>query len=198
MAQVAVGKGVRCRLEPHDDGVHLGQCANQRVVDVVVDDKGRGDEGEGDVEGVNPGDDDPGGVELLAILRRRACGTVLDALPRPEGLSCGGEFNEVGSEEMARNQEVEEAAEEDVLSAVCVAPYAYQDAILRTVSDLHMPSQYVVDSSLTFCMFSIMSLRLPTTVGPSVSVGASRWWARDLTQDNDHEVPEPDKAGRRI
>lgn len=59
MSQVAVGVGVGGRLEPNDDGVELGQGADERVVDVEVDNDSGDGEREGDVDGVGPADEKP-------------------------------------------------------------------------------------------------------------------------------------------
>ena len=60
VAEVAVREGVRSGLEPDDDGVQLGEGADERVVDVVVDDVGGEGEGCGDIDGVGDPDELPG------------------------------------------------------------------------------------------------------------------------------------------
>lgn len=106
MAEVAVGKGVRGRLEPDDEGVGLAKGADERVVDVKVDDDGGDGEGEGDVEHVRPCDNDPGGVKLFAVFLRGTSGAILDALARAAGLLGGGELDEVCGQEVAGDNEV--------------------------------------------------------------------------------------------
>lgn len=130
MAQVAVGKGIRRRLEPDDEGVRLGHGADEGVVDPKVDDKGGEDEGERDVDHVRPGDDDPDVVKLAAVALRRPGRAVDHALARPDGLSRGGQLDEVGDEEVAGDEAEEAESQEDVMAAKVVAFEADEDAVL--------------------------------------------------------------------
>ena len=130
MPQVPIREGIRRSLEPDNNSMQLSEGANERVVDVKVDDEGGDGECEGDVHGVSPGDEDPGGVELVALLFGRPRGAILDLLARAAGLLGGGELDEVGGDEMAGDEEVEDEAEEDVLAAVVMAADADEDAVL--------------------------------------------------------------------
>lgn len=130
VAQVAVGKGVRGGLEPDDEGVGLGHGANERVVNVKVDDDGGDDEGEGDVEHVRPGDDDPDVVKLAPILVRGADGALVHSLAGADGLGGGGELNEIGGKEVAGDEAKEAESEQDVVASKVVTFEADENAIL--------------------------------------------------------------------
>ena len=44
---------------------------------------------------------------------------------------CGGKLDDVGDEEMARDEQVEDKAEKDVLSAIVVTADTYKNSILQ-------------------------------------------------------------------
>ena len=50
---------------------------------------------------------------------------------------CGGKFDDVGDEEMAWDEQVEDKTEEHVLTAVIVAPYTNEDSVLEILSGPH-------------------------------------------------------------
>lgn len=125
MAQVAVGEGVGGGLEPDDDGVDFGEGADEGVVDVVVYDDGGDEEAEGRVEPVQPGDQLPGRVELLAL-----CFGGSGCLGAGAGVACcelafgvfgRDELDNVGREEVAGDYEEEGGADEDVVAFVVMA-----------------------------------------------------------------------------
>lgn len=124
MAEVAVGEGVRGGLEPDDDGVKLGQGADEGVVDVEVDDQGGDSQSEGNVESVKPGDDLPRGVEEFTLVLCRAGGAILASVPRTTGLLGGTKLDEIGSEKVAGDEKIEAQPEQDVFLAKVVASNA--------------------------------------------------------------------------
>ena len=65
MSQVAVGEGVGRALEEDDDSVHLAECADTRVVDVVIDILGSKAEIRDGVDTVDEGNGTPGRIEAL-------------------------------------------------------------------------------------------------------------------------------------
>lgn len=50
---------------------------------------------------------------------------------------CGSKFDDVGDEEMAWDEQVEDKTEEHVLTAVIVAPYTNEDSVLEILSGPH-------------------------------------------------------------
>lgn len=52
---------------------------------------------------------------------------------------CGSKFDDVGDEEMAWDEQVEDKTEEHVLTAVIVAPYTNEDSVLGILSEPHQP-----------------------------------------------------------
>ena len=60
-----------------------------------------------------------------------------DLLAGADGLLGGGEFDEVGENEMAWNKEVEDKARKDVLARVVVAADADENAILGECEPVH-------------------------------------------------------------
>lgn len=62
---------------------------------------------------------------------------------------------------MARDEEVEDGAVDDVLAAIVVASYAYQDSVLLcNISE----SFWILHIHLTFLKFTIINRRLETTI----------------------------------
>lgn len=159
VAEVAVREGVRVRLEEHDDDVQLGYGADERVVDVVVDDIGRVDERGDDVESVQPGDGDPGAAELGSLLGGGPVGAAAALAAEAGGLRGGDGLDDVGEEEVARDEEVEGEPEEDVLLAEVVAADADEDAVLGKSAGCGQGEA----GAQTFSMFSIMRRMLPAT-----------------------------------
>src|SRR5687768_2109303 len=104
------------------------------MVNVEVNHDSSDGECKGNVDAVSPGDENPGRRELGALLGRRPGGARGDLLPRASGLLSGGELDEVGGNEMAGDEKVEEDAEEDVLTAVVMAADTDEDAVLMSVS----------------------------------------------------------------
>ena len=141
MAQIAVGEGVRGTLEEDNDGMEFAEGADAWVVDVVVDVLCRDVEIGDGVDAVEEGDNIPRRVELTqrgGVFGGRVLVLVLfggDALVGAVGLPGSGELNQVGDEEMGRNQEVEEQAGDDIGAAVVVAAETYEDAILLQVDN---------------------------------------------------------------
>lgn len=114
--------------------MHLSERPNERMVNVEVNHDSSDGECKGNVDAVSPGDENPGRMELGALLGRRPGGARGDLLPRASGLLSGGELDEVGGNEMAGDEKVEEDAEEDVLTAVVMAADTDEDAVLMSVS----------------------------------------------------------------
>ena len=85
------------------------------------------------IDPMDPSNDKPCDSEALGRLcavwevLRRPFGTT----ERAFGLMCGGELDDVGDEEMARNEQVEDKAEKDVLSTIVVAADTYKNSILK-------------------------------------------------------------------
>lgn len=73
-------------------------------------------------------------MKPLPVLLGRSCRAILDALPRPPGLLGGCQLYEIGGKEVARDEDVQPQADEDILAAVVVAPDADQDAVLSHIS----------------------------------------------------------------
>lgn len=67
MTEISIGKCIRGRLEPHNNGMHLRQRANQWVVDIKVDHNGGDGEGKSDVDAVSQSRENPDGVKLLPL-----------------------------------------------------------------------------------------------------------------------------------
>ena len=134
MAEIAVGEGVRSRLEEDDDGMKLADGADARVVDVVVDVLCGNEEVGECVDAVEEGDNVPDGVEALQsgrVLGRGVFGLLLgDALVGLVGLPGRGKLNQVGNEQVGGDEEEEEQAGDDVGAAVVVASDADEDAVL--------------------------------------------------------------------
>lgn len=135
VTEVAVGECVRGRLEPDNDGMELGQSADQGVVNVEIHNERRDRQGERDVESVRPGDDLPCRLEPGALVMGRTRTAVFGLDARPARLVCGNEFDEIGGEEMAWDEKVEAQAKKDVRPAKVMAVETYQDAILRKMLD---------------------------------------------------------------
>lgn len=133
VAEVAVGEGVRGGFEPDDDGVHLSEGADEGVVDVVVDDVGGEGQGGRDVDGVGDPDELPGRLEFQGLVEGGTGGAIslFDALARGAGLLGGDQLDEVGNDEVAGDEKVEEEAQLDVVSAEIMAADADEDAVLR-------------------------------------------------------------------
>lgn len=55
MAKIPVGECVRGRLQRHNDGMHLGQGPNERVVDVEVNHKGCEGQSKRHIDTMSPG-----------------------------------------------------------------------------------------------------------------------------------------------
>ena len=77
-------------------------------------------------------------------------------------LVSSGKFDDVGNEEMARNEEVENRTKNYVLSAIIMAAYTYENSILEILSGHN--NQGIQVTSLTFMKFSTTSRRFITTV----------------------------------
>ena len=50
---------------------------------------------------------------------------------------CCSEFDDVGDEQMARDEQVEDQTKEYVLTAIIVAAYTYENSVLRILSRPH-------------------------------------------------------------
>ena len=55
----------------------------------------------------------------------------LGTTKRAFGLMCGGQLDDVGDKEMARNEQVEDKPEKEVLSTIVVAADTYKNSILK-------------------------------------------------------------------
>ena len=110
--------------------MQLGDGADERVVDVVVHDVRRVGERGDNVDGVQPGDGDPGAAELGGLLGGGPVGAAAALAAEAGGLGGGDGLDDVGEEEVAGDEEVEGEAEEDVLLAEVVAADADEDAVL--------------------------------------------------------------------
>ena len=85
------------------------------------------------IDPMDPSNDKPCNSKALGRLctvwkvLRRPLGTTKRAF----GLMCGGKLDDVGDEEMTRNEQVENKAEKDVLSTIVVAADTYKNSILK-------------------------------------------------------------------
>ena len=102
-------------------------------MDEIVHRKASDEKTKSGIDPMDPSNDEPCDSEALG----RLC-TVWEVLRRPLGttkrafgLMCGGELDDVGDEEMARNEQVEDKAEKDVLSTIVVAADTYKNSILK-------------------------------------------------------------------
>lgn len=136
MAKVAVGEGIRAVLQPNDNGVDLADCADQGVVNVIVDSVGGYEKAKGCVDAVCPGDGIPGcleGAGKLEKIFRRGGVRAFETAEGAFGVLCGAQFDDVGNEEVAWDESIEQSAEEDVFAAIVVAADTEKYAILRTI-----------------------------------------------------------------
>lgn len=108
-------------------------------MDQVIHRKTCDEEGESGIDPVSPSNGKPCRSEAFSGLC--TVGTVLrvpfDATNGTFGLVRGGEFDNVGDEEMARNKQVENKTEENVLPAVIVAAYTNENSVLGILSGSH-------------------------------------------------------------
>lgn len=151
-------------------------------MNVVVDDVGRVDERGDDVDGVQPGDGDPGAAELGGLLGGGPVGAAAALAAEAGGLGGGDGLDDVGEEEVAGDEEVEGEAEEDVLLAEVVAADADEDAVLGG----RLAGAWSGETRAhTFSMFSIMRRILPATAR------VSRWSAKGASRGNAHSARWP-------
>ncbi len=101
-------------------------------------------------------------MEGLLVLLRRARRAVLDALPGASCLLSCSQLNEIGREQMAGDEEVEQDTQPNVLTTEVVALEANKNAVLNCRLE---PRRFAITmlEVLTFCRFSIINRRLPTT-----------------------------------
>lgn len=106
MSQVAVCKGVGTDLEPDDDGMYFRNGADERVMDQVVHSEACDEERKGGVNAVGPSNGKPSCSEAFSSLRAipRILRIPFSATKGTFCLMCGGKFDDVGDEEMARNE----------------------------------------------------------------------------------------------
>lgn len=76
MSQISIGKCIRCSLEPDYHGVHLAESANQRMMDVEVNNVGCGKQEEGRIDAMEPGYQFPRGLEPFSVVFCRSGSTL--------------------------------------------------------------------------------------------------------------------------
>jgi hypothetical protein len=95
------------------------------MIDLEVDDPCCEDKSKSYVKKVSPCNNDPSLVKLLALIFRRTTRrTIVDTLERSSRLLGSSQLNQVGSEKMAGDEEVEEKAQRNVSATVIMTPYA--------------------------------------------------------------------------
>ena len=102
-------------------------------MDETVHCKASDEEAKSGIDPMDPSNDKPckskvfGRLCTVWKILRRPLGTTKRAF----GLMCGGKLDDVGDEEMARNEQVEDKTEQDVLSTIVVAADTYKNPILK-------------------------------------------------------------------
>ncbi len=116
------------------------------------------------VDAVGPSNGKPRGSEAPSGFRavRRILRMPFGATKRTFSLVSGGKFDDVGDEEMARNEQVENKTEKYVLPAIIVAAYTNENSILESCQGHIIWT--IRMNSLTFIKFSMTSRRFITTV----------------------------------
>jgi hypothetical protein len=100
------------------------------VVDIIVYGEGCNGKVEGGVDGMRNGNEIPGDLEVANLLLANPVCLLLSLSPFSPGyrsfcLSCSCKLDYVCDEEVAWDEEVEDGAVYDILSAIVMAPYAY-------------------------------------------------------------------------
>jgi len=136
MSKISVGQSVRTDLEPDDDGVQFANCANARMVDVVVDDVRSNAETECSVYAMCQSYELPRRCEVDSLIVKLNCshslaflGSTNDALD----FLCCNQLDQVAHEEMRRDKEEKNGTIDDVLPAIIVARQAQKYAIFAPV-----------------------------------------------------------------
>ena len=113
--------------------MYFGNSADEGMMDETVHREASDEEAKSGIDSMCPSNDKPCDSEAFGRLctvwkvLRRPLGTTKRAF----GLMCRGQLDDVGDEEMARNEQVEDKAEKDVLSTIVVAADTYKDTILK-------------------------------------------------------------------
>lgn len=113
--------------------MHFGNGANERMMDETVHCKASDEKTKSGIDPMDPSNDKPCHSEALG----RLCGVLkvfrrpLGTTKRAFGLMCGGQLDDVRDKEMARNEQVEDKAEKNVLSTIVVAADTYKNSILK-------------------------------------------------------------------
>ena len=117
--------------------MYFANGANERMMNEIVHREASDEEAKSGIDPMDPSNDKPCSSETFG----RLC-TVWKVLRRPLGtakcafgLMCGGKLDDVGDEEMARNDQVEDKAKKDVLSTIVVAADTYENSILKILLD---------------------------------------------------------------
>lgn len=135
MTEVAICKSVGTDLEPDNDGMHLRDGADEGMMDQVVHREACDEKGKGGVDAVGPSNGKPCCSEALSGLCavRRILRMPFGTTKGTFGLVCGGKFDDISDEEMARNEQVENNTEKYVLPAIIMAAYTYKNSVFHEI-----------------------------------------------------------------
>ena len=164
MAQIPVCKSVGTDLEPDDDGMHFRNRADERMMYEIIHRKACDEKGKSGIHAVSPSNGKPGGSEVFRGLCavQNILGMPLGTPKNAFGLVCGGKLNDIGDEEVTRDEHVENKTEKYVLPTIIVAAYTNENTVLEISSGSH-PSKHQREF-LTLMKFSMTSRRFITTL----------------------------------